>query len=258
MAWWTLIRGDGPVVAAAIHGGHEVRPELQRILALSDQERRYEEDPFTDRWTAIAQNRLVAHRSRFEVDLNRPRLGCVYFEPSNAWGLRIWKAPPAPAAIEQSLTMYDSFYSAAGLLLTELEQRFGAFVVLDLHSYNHRRGGPGAAADREDHPDVNIGTGTMARRDHWASVIDSFMVALRDRRVEGRSLEIGENIRFRGGYFPRWVHETFPESGCALAVEVKKFFMDEWTGEPYETALNGVQQALSSTIPVLEEALRAR
>ena len=30
----------------------------------------------------------------------------------------------------------------------------------------------------------------------------------------------------------RFVHARYPGRGCAIALEFKKFFMDEWSGEP--------------------------
>ena len=71
----------------------------------------------------------------------------------------------------------------------------------------------------------------------------------------GRHLDVRENVKFRGGQFSRWIHQTFPESGCALAIEFKKFFMDEWTGEPDKTQLEAIRQALQSTVPGILETL---
>ena len=48
--------GDQPVIATAVHAGHEVRPEVAALLAVSEEDRLREEDPFTDRWTEIAAN----------------------------------------------------------------------------------------------------------------------------------------------------------------------------------------------------------
>ena len=62
-------------------------------------------------------------------------------------------------------------------------------------------------------------------------------------------------MRFRGGNFPRWVHETFPETGCALAVEMKKFFMDEWTGKPDPVYMKAIYEALTSTLTGINEEL---
>ena len=77
---------------------------------------------------------------------------------------------------------------------------------------------------------------------------------LRAYDFPGGRLDVRENVRFRGGHFPAWVHQSFPRSGCALAIEIKKFFMDEWTGEPDQLQLDAVGEALKSTVPgVLEE-----
>jgi N-formylglutamate amidohydrolase len=252
---WTIERGSGPIVAAAIHDGHDLRPDVAVRVALSDEERRREEDPFTARWTGIAPHRVTVHRSRFEVDMNRPRDQAVYLLPEQAWGLRVWKSPLPAQLLEQSLEDYDAFYAAMFDLLSDLRRRHGRFVVLDLHSYNHRRGGADVPpAPPEENPEINVGTGTM-NRGRWRPVVERFLDDLRNFELDGRSLDVRENVRFRGGYFPRWIHETFPESGCALAVEVKKFFMDEWTGRPDEAAIRFVHEALASTLPGLLEAL---
>jgi len=251
---WKLRQGRGRLVAAALHDGHAVREEVSRLLALTDLERLREEDPFTGSWTQLSNIRVIGLRSRFEVDLNRPREQAVYLTEEHAWGLRIWRGEPDFDLLERSLAGYDSFYRAMYRLLKDVENRHGHFVVLDLHSYNHRRDGTSAPpADPKTNPDVNVGTGTMVR-ERWAPVIDRFIHDLRSFDYLGRNLDVRENIRFRGGNFPRWIHQTFPRSGCALAVEVKKFFMDEWTGEPDQLQLDAVGEALKSTVPgVLEE-----
>lgn len=59
--------------------------------------------------------------------------------------------------------------------LRDLGEEYGRFLVLDLHSYNHRRAGPNAPpADPERNPEVNIGTGTMDRG-RWAAERALFM-----------------------------------------------------------------------------------
>jgi N-formylglutamate deformylase len=41
---------------------------------------------------------------------------------------------------------------------------------------------------------------------------------------------------------------------CTISIEVKKFFMDEWTGEIYEREVRHIREALISTIkPVLNQ-----
>jgi N-formylglutamate amidohydrolase len=251
-----LTLGAGPLVATAIHDGHALRDDVAARIALSDAERLREEDPHTGAWAALAPTRLVVRRSRFEVDLNRPREKCVYRCPEDAWGLRVWREEPPEALVRDSLAAYDAFYAELARIESQLAGRHGRFVVFDLHSYNHRRAGPGGApADPAANPDVNVGTGSLADRRPWAPLIDRFVRELGGADVGGRRLDVRENVRFRGGQLPRWMHENFPDSACCLAVEVKKFFMDEWSGRLSAEEFEAVPRALESTLPGLRESL---
>lgn len=252
---FVITEGDGPLVAAALHAGHGVRPQVAEALRLTPEERLREEDPFTDRWTVVAPTRIVALRSRFEVDLNRPRELAVYRLPEHAWGLEVWRPGAVDAIVSQSLEIYDAFYLRVEDLLRRVEEQHGRFVVLDLHSYNLRRLGPDASAEPQaQNPDFNLGTGSMDRQ-RWAPVVDTFLEVARSSDALGRRPEVGENVRFLGGHFPAWVHQTFPETGCALAVEVKKFFMDEWTGVADPEPLEGARRLLEETSAAVVEAL---
>ena len=66
-------------------------------------------------------------------------------------------------------------------------------------------------------------------RNRWSPVVNRLINDLRTFDYNGRKLDVRENIKFMGGNLSRWTHETFPESGCSLSIEFKKFFMDEWT-----------------------------
>ena len=251
--------GEGPLVATAIHDGHVVRPEVAELLALDDAQRLREEDPFTAEWTTLAPTRVVGLRSRFEVDLNRPRDGALYLTPEQAWGLTVWRRTLPANVVAHSLAEYDAFYSLLRRLLDEKVHRHGRFVVFDIHSYNHRRDGPDAPpADPLANPEINVGTGTMPRW-RWARLVDRFLNDLRSGdRAGARPLDVRENVRFRGGYLAKWVHGAYPNSGCAIAIEVKKFFMDEWTGRPDRDAIASIGHALSAAVPgLLEELARA-
>lgn len=249
--------GNQPLLAAAIHNGHEVSENVGGLFLLNDSERLREEDPFTEIWTRVTDTRIVVPKSRFEIDLNRPRDKAVYLKPEDAWGLNVWKTEPGSEIISASLRYYDEFYTRVSELLKSFEARFGKFVVFDLHSYNHRRDGPDQAPSNPDeNPEVNVGTGTM-NREYWAPVIDRFMTELKNFDFQGRHLDVRENVKFRGGSFSRWIHENFPLSGCSIAIEFKKFFMDEWTGEPDNTVIEDLKSALGSTVPgVLEDLKR--
>ncbi len=249
---WSIVTGEGPLVATAIHNGHAIREELRVRSALSESERLREEDPFTGEWTTVAGTRVVVHQSRFEVDLNRPSEKAVYLRPEDAWGLNLWKEPLEPEMVGRSLSLHDAFYAELKQLLQKKEKSHKRFVLFDLHSYNHRRAGPEAPASaQEENPEVNVGTGNLDR-ELWAPVVDSFMSALRGFDFGGRHLDVRENVKFKGGYLSKWVQENFPRTGCALAIEFKKFFMDEWNGDPVPEMIETVRQALEATVsPVL-------
>ena len=63
------------------------------------------------------------------------------------------------------------------------------------------------------------------------------------------------NVRFRATRFSRWVHENFPGQGISIGIEVKKFFMDEWTGELDPEMHAAIGHALASTVDPITELL---
>lgn len=254
--FWQLELGDGPLVACAVHHGHAVRPEVAGLLKLTASERLYEEDPYTGGWTSVAPTRFIGLRSRFEVDLNRPRESAVYLKPEDAWGLDLWKSRPPQEVIDRSLAAYDAFYGHLRLVLDDLVRRHGRVVVLDLHSYNHYRQGPGRAPeDPAKNPEVNVGTGSL-ERDAWKPIVDRCIAELSSFDYLGRRLDVRENVRFRGGEVPKWIHRNYPETVCALALEFKKFWMDEWTGQLDEVQYRAIEHALAAATAGILDTLK--
>ena len=254
--FWNLTFSAGPVVAAAIHDGRELRDDVSEIMKLSSDDRLREEDPYTGEWTSVGDTKIIVSRSRFEVDLNRPREKAVYQKPEDAWGLDIWKRDLPENIVSDSLSQYDLFYKEVYEIFSTLEKQFGHFAVLDLHSYNHMRSGTdGEPADPKLNPEVNIGTGTI-NRNKWGKLIDRFISDLHNFDFDGRKLDVRENIKFKGGQFPKWTHQTFPESACSISIEFKKFFMDEWTGKPDVYQIEKIGMALQSTVPGILEELK--
>ncbi|MBN1590832.1 MAG: N-formylglutamate amidohydrolase [Pirellulales bacterium] len=253
---WRIVRGTGsPLVATAIHDGHAVRPEVAALLALDDAARLREEDPFTSRWVGAASTQIVGLRSRFEFDLNRPRQQAVYVTPEDAWGLEIWRSRPDEELIARSLEIYDAFYREVHELLSELVERFGKVVVLDLHSYNYRRSGPNSApADPAANPEVNLGTASLDR-EIWGPIVETALSALREFDFVGRRLDVRENVKFQGGQFVRWMHQEFPTTVCGLAIEFKKTFMDEWTGQGDSEHVDAIGRAVGCLADRIGEGL---
>ena len=252
---WEFISGDDPIIATAIHAGHDLRSDAASLTALADDERLREEDPFTDRWVDVAANTVVVSRSRFEVDLNRTRDKAVYRKPDDAWGLDLWKSDPSDEFVAESLGLYDQFFRELGEMCDELVATHGRFVVLDLHSYNHRRRGHDQPVDDPDaNPEINLGTeSTPAASQHLVEVFGS---ALRSHPFDDGHLDVRENVKFKGGAMTRWVNERYPDHGCSIAVEMKKIFMDEWTGELDEIIADDIGRALNAATVAVRDTLK--
>ena len=94
-------------------------------------------------------------------------------------------------------------------------------------------------------------------RTRWAPVVDAFMDFAAEFDFLGRRLDVRENVAFQGrGEQTRFIHQRFPATGCAIAVEFKKIFMDEWTGVPDWQAIAALRSLVAASVPVLESALR--
>lgn len=244
--WWTVTRGNSPIIATAIHDGHGLRGEVAAAMALIDGDRLREEDPFTGRTVTGVDNNIVVQRSRFEFDLNRGANGAIYETPDQSWGLAVWRGNLDRALFERSLAIHAAYYRMLGHYLDDIAEQHGRFVVLDVHSYNHRRdGADGIATAQEKAPDVNIGTFSMPR-DDWAFLLDPLIEAMRNFDFNGRRLDVRENIAFQGkGEQTRFIHDRYPGKGCAIAIEFKKFFMDEWTGEPDQDEIDAMRRLIT-------------
>ncbi|WP_064604309.1 N-formylglutamate amidohydrolase [Photobacterium sp. J15] len=253
---WVINRGTGPIVATAIHSGHQLRPEIAQLQCLEANTRLREEDPFTDLWTRIVSQRVVVNQSRFEFDLNRTPETCVYESPDDAWGLVIYNKALPDDVRKRSQENYSAFYDELYHYYDELKRQYHHFVILDLHSYNHKRNGPEhLAAEPNKNPEINIGTGTLTCAHQWRELINNFINDLRQFDYLGRHLDVRENIKFVGRNFGQWTHHNFAGHACCLSIEVKKIFMDEWTGELDPDQHQLIQNALASTIPGIHESL---
>ena len=241
---WLVQHGHSPIISCALYNGHLIRPEIADILALSEEEQLREENPYTAMWTTITDTRIIGLRSRFELDFNRPKETAIYSKPDDVQDMKIWKHPPGKDVLMELIKAHKTFYSDVYGILKNIEAQFGCFVVFDFQSYNHRRAGEAEpCAPQKQNPDINIGTNTM-HIDYWNPLIDGFIEDLRSFDFMGNRLDIRKNIKFKGSYFTDWVNHSFPKTGCAIVVDVKKIFMDEWTGDLFPEVHESIRQAL--------------
>lgn len=243
---WDIVVGAGPVLVTAIHAGHHIRADLVDQLALSPAERLREEDPMTDYFIGLGDSIVRANRSRFEVDLNRPSDRAVYIDPEDSWGMKVWKARPADADIDRSRAIHAAFYAEMEQLVEAMIAAHGRILVVDIHSYNHRRdGADGDPADPAGNPNIDVGATTLDRA-VYGDLLDRFVAQLDKAPFKDGTADARVNVRWPdGGNFPEWLHARYGEAACVMTLEYKKVFMDEWTGKADILALQQLRHGLA-------------
>lgn len=200
-----------PYIATAIHHGHRLRGDLMPNCLLNEDERYFEEDPFTGDFISSLPIVLQGEDSRYEYDLNRGPDNCIYEE---AWGKPVWSTPLTDAERAVSLEKHNTYYRILACLVDTLESHFGLCLLYDLHSYNYQR------IEREV-PVFNLGTKQVNRR-RWRKEIDSLMDKLSKIELPNIDVTAQVNDVFQGmGYQATFVKENFKNT-LIMPLEVKK------------------------------------
>ncbi len=227
------IEAQVPFVCAAIHDGHDMRRSLRAQCLLTEDERRYEEDPFTGAIIRAMPATIVALDSRYEYDLNRPRSQCVY---SEAWGRQVWEGRLRPGEIARSREKHQRFYRIFDALVRSVEKRFGACLVLDVHSYNHRRVG-------ETAPTFNLGTSQIDLH-RWEAVVQRMESRLAGVALPNVEVRVARDEVFKGrGHLAAHVSAEFHDT-LVIPLEIAKVFMNEDSGEHFPMLLEELRLQL--------------
>jgi len=229
-----------PCICAAIHDGHRMRDDLSSRCLLTPEERLREEDPHTGGLVSSMPITLVAHDSRYEYDLNRPLAQCV---SKKAWGRMVWRKQPTQRQHTRSRARHSSFYAVLDALVAAVEKRFGACLVMDVHSYNMGRQDASA-------PTFNLGT-SQIDMDRWGGVINRLSSSLGSMELPGLPVSVKKDTVFQGrGYLIAHINARFTDT-LVIPTEVGKVFMDEETCETYplvlEALATGFKYAASDT-----------
>ncbi|MFT4601251.1 MAG: hypothetical protein ACI857_001429 [Arenicella sp.] len=224
-----------PYVCTAIHDGSNVRTELLGKIALDEYERWYEEDPHTADFIASMPITIVAHDSRYEYELNRKQP--VYDE---AWGKKVWKKPLSKKELKISAQKHENYYKVTHALIEKLEGDFGASLVYDVHSYNHKRW------DRKV-PVFNIGAERIDNK-KYAKYINNWRSELENIELKGVEVNAEINDVFFGrGYNLEYITKNFKNT-LVLATEISKVYCDEETGEIYPQIIKNIQARFKKAI----------
>ncbi len=245
-----------PVFGFALHSGSKIREALEPKLSLSRRQMLKEEDPRTEELIESLPNLIYPLFSRFECDLNRPKIGrpvedAVYTEPSLAWDLRVYREPLTQREINTSLEAYKEFYWIMEGLCQSIERHYGFGVFIDMHSYNVR--------GRYGLPDIHLGTKYQSR-EKFSEEISHLTSYLQKIEIQGRTLVVKENderVGFFGGKLNRWVAQEFSEI-LVVSLEIKKFYMDEDQGLVYEDIFNAINDKIQHALSLMVDDVRRR
>ena len=227
----------------AIHAGSNVRDEILSAMKIRRADRYREEDPYTERFIRDFPIRIKARDSRFEYDINRDRDMAIYTTPQTSWGIEVWNQPLTSEEIDRSIKKYDEFHQLMDIVTAYLLKQNHYGVIFDFHSYNYQREEK-VPWQIDAKPVINIGTGPV-NRDRFGHIIDSLLFSLNKISIAGHPISASENVVFKGGGLSRRLSPAYYDQLLFLAIEFKKIFMDEWSGQLYEDILEQLADAFS-------------
>jgi N-formylglutamate amidohydrolase len=241
----------------SMHSGHRVRKEILEILAVPEEDRYREEDPFMDRFISDFPIRICGRDSRFEYDLNRNPYRALYDYDKPQWGLKVWNRELTEKERLQSINKHREFHGLLELVCRYLLSQHNHALLFDMHSYCYQRE-IRQVWQQDERPEINIGTGAVNRKIFDPAII-CFKSNLRRTKIDDRPLRISENEIFFGGYLSRHLSRIYHERLLVLALEYKKIFMDEWTGTLHQEVLDklikdfnrAVDRAIETCLSVL-------
>jgi len=236
-------------VGVALHAGHRVRRDVLEQMVVAEADRFREEDPYTDHFIKDFPVRIIALDSRFEYDLNREEERSIYSSARGIWGLDVWRLKVEGRMREDTLKKHREFYSLVDLIVEYLLEHFGKLLVYDMHSYCYQREKKQQWFE-DPGPEINLGT-VAVNRELFAPVIEPLIGLLGENEIDGHPVRVGENEIFPGGYLSRRLSRAYFDSVLVLALEYKKLFMDEWTGEVYKDKLRKLIDNFKETVEIV-------
>jgi len=223
-----------------MHAGSRIRSGIKESLAVIRMDRFREEDPYLDAFIRDMPIQIIARDSRFEYDLNREPYSSIYPFDALKWGLKVWCRDLSPEEHEGSLLKHQEFHDLVDLATIYMLRNNRFAVIFDMHSYCYQREKK-QAWYRDPRPEINLGSKSV-NKELFKKAIVSFLENLSGLRIGDHSVRAAENEIFQGGYLSRRLSKVWHNQVLVLALEYKKIFMDEWTGEVHKEILDQLVQ----------------
>jgi N-formylglutamate deformylase len=220
----------------ALHSGSRVRPEVLKVMEATKADRFREEDPYTDLFIQDFPIQIKGCDSRFEYDLNRESHRAIYDTVKKTWGIKVWKKELPEREREITLAKHHEFYDLMTVVTDYLLQQNNYAVIFDMHSYCYQRNGSSIWFE-DPKPEINVGT-KAANRTVFGPAIELLVDKLNNTRIENRIIRVRENEVFEGGYLAKQFSAKHYDRLLVFALEYKKIFMNELSGELFKPILD--------------------
>ncbi len=194
------------------HAGTWLPKNIKQKLALSEKQRRQEEDIGTNKIYC----RLVLEKggiwidnkqSRFGCDYNRSILRCIYKDGSETWlsVKKLWKKDLTKDETAKILKHYKEFY----FMLQNLVDAYRFNIIFDGHSMNQK----------EDRPDLSIGT------EHIPKFYLPIVKSMKKKLNQLGYASIKFNAPYGGGHILHWLSRKFSDVFIFPMEVNKKLYM---------------------------------
>jgi N-formylglutamate amidohydrolase len=234
-------RLTGPVLLSVPHAGRAYDPAQLAGLRVPLGSVRQLEDRYADRLTEAAKGipTIIARTPRLMIDLNRAPddldpdmirggygrlasakaragLGLI---PTRLWGVGpLWRTAFDPADIATRLRdIHTPYHDTIARVLEQARMRWGAALLIDLHSMPPVKGNDG--------PDIVIG-------DRFGMSASSQLTATAESLLKGLGFSVAINAPYAGGYIV--TRHAKPHVGIhALQIEVdRRLYLDAALDQP--------------------------
>jgi N-formylglutamate amidohydrolase len=255
---------ETPVVVEVPHAGLHVPAAFLATLTAPVRALGRDADLHVDALYAdapdVGATLLVAHTSRYVIDLNRseadvdaasvdgiatlPRLSHGLIWRLTTEGERALARPLTPSELEERLeTIHRPYHAALSAALARKKERFGYAVLLAAHSMPSfaRTASGGSSRARAD-----VVPGTRGRTSAAAPFIDAV-----ERHATAAGLSVRHDDPYRGGFSTQ--HYGRPEGDVhAVQVELaRRLYMDELTLRPRPGAFEAMRTFCRALVETL-------
>jgi len=131
---------------------------------------------------------------------------------------------------------FKEFHAILDIVVELMLEQDSPAVLFDIHSFCYQRERKINWFD-DEMPEINLGI-RYINRHFFSPLIDCFLEGVSGTVIDGHPVRVVENELFPGGYLTRKYAQRQNRRVLVLAIEYKKIFMDEWTGDLYNDIFN--------------------